>query len=100
MAKPNLAGPGQKDTFALAIEWTPITSYRQSDWKAQERDQDGEEDQILCGTSEIPTGGAVFQIPGPNNFPQARKPYDVRDVIEQYSQGHLNMMVGVDELQI
>ena len=31
---------------------------------------------------------------------QARKPYDVRDVIEQYSQGHLNMMVGVDELQI
>ncbi|XP_041364679.1 potassium voltage-gated channel subfamily KQT member 1-like [Gigantopelta aegis] len=32
-------------------------------------------------------------------FEQARKPYDVRDVIEQYSQGHLNMMVRIKELQ-
>ncbi|CAG5128004.1 unnamed protein product, partial [Candidula unifasciata] len=32
-------------------------------------------------------------------FQQARKPYDVRDVIEQYSQGHLNMMVRIKELQ-
>ncbi|KAJ8269809.1 hypothetical protein COCON_G00124160 [Conger conger] len=32
-------------------------------------------------------------------FQQARKPYDVRDVMEQYSQGHLNMMVRVKELQ-
>ncbi|XP_070182997.1 potassium voltage-gated channel subfamily KQT member 1-like, partial [Littorina saxatilis] len=32
-------------------------------------------------------------------FAQARKPYDVRDVIEQYSQGHLNMMVRIKELQ-
>ncbi|XKL60275.1 hypothetical protein PGB90_001291 [Kerria lacca] len=32
-------------------------------------------------------------------FQQARKPYDVRDVIEQYSQGHINMMVRIKELQ-
>ncbi|XP_053338695.1 potassium voltage-gated channel subfamily KQT member 1 [Clarias gariepinus] len=32
-------------------------------------------------------------------FQRARKPYDVRDVIEQYSQGHLNMMVRIKELQ-
>ncbi|XP_038049725.1 potassium voltage-gated channel subfamily KQT member 1-like [Patiria miniata] len=32
-------------------------------------------------------------------FQQARKPIDVRDVIEQYSQGHMNMMVRIKELQ-
>uniref|UniRef100_UPI00358EFFA6 potassium voltage-gated channel subfamily KQT member 1-like isoform X2 n=1 Tax=Myxine glutinosa TaxID=7769 RepID=UPI00358EFFA6 len=32
-------------------------------------------------------------------FQQARKPYDVRDVIEQYSQGHMTMMVRLKELQ-
>ncbi len=32
-------------------------------------------------------------------FQQAQKPYDVRDVIEQYSQGHLNTMVRIKELQ-
>ncbi|XP_053576410.1 potassium voltage-gated channel subfamily KQT member 1 [Bombina bombina] len=36
---------------------------------------------------------------GKKKFQQARKPYDVRDVIEQYSQGHLNLMVRIKELQ-
>ncbi|CAF5079668.1 unnamed protein product, partial [Rotaria sp. Silwood1] len=30
---------------------------------------------------------------------QARKPYDVRDVLEQYSHGHINMMMRIKELQ-
>ncbi|CAF1440137.1 unnamed protein product [Rotaria magnacalcarata] len=32
-------------------------------------------------------------------FQQARKPYDVRDVLEQYSHGHTNMMMRIKELQ-
>ncbi|XP_029135037.2 potassium voltage-gated channel subfamily KQT member 1.1 isoform X1 [Labrus bergylta] len=32
-------------------------------------------------------------------FQQARKPYDVRDVIEQYTQGHLSLMMRIKELQ-
>ena len=43
--------------------------------------------------------GLFSRLQAPNNFPQARKPYDVRDVIEQYSQGHLNMMMRIKELQ-
>ena len=31
---------------------------------------------------------------------QARKPYDVRDVMEQYSQGHCNMMLRIKVVAI
>ena len=30
-------------------------------------------------------------------FHELRKPYDVKDVMEQYSQGHLNMMQKIKE---
>ena len=32
-------------------------------------------------------------------FHELRKPYDVKDVMEQYSQGHLNMMQKIKDLQ-
>uniref|UniRef100_H2ZAK2 Potassium voltage-gated channel subfamily KQT member 1 n=2 Tax=Ciona savignyi TaxID=51511 RepID=H2ZAK2_CIOSA len=32
-------------------------------------------------------------------FQQSRKPYDVRDVVEQYSQGHANVMMRIKEVQ-
>uniref|UniRef100_F7BEC5 IKs producing slow voltage-gated potassium channel subunit alpha KvLQT1 n=1 Tax=Ciona intestinalis TaxID=7719 RepID=F7BEC5_CIOIN len=32
-------------------------------------------------------------------FQRSRKPYDVRDVVEQYSQGHANVMMRIKELQ-
>uniref|UniRef100_A0AC35UEH9 KCNQ_channel domain-containing protein n=1 Tax=Rhabditophanes sp. KR3021 TaxID=114890 RepID=A0AC35UEH9_9BILA len=32
-------------------------------------------------------------------FQQIKKPYDIRDIIEQYSQGHINMMARIKELQ-
>ncbi|XP_077420464.1 potassium voltage-gated channel subfamily KQT member 1.1 [Vanacampus margaritifer] len=34
-----------------------------------------------------------------SKFQQARKPYEVQDVIEQYTHGHLNLMVRIKELQ-
>ncbi|XP_049574794.1 potassium voltage-gated channel subfamily KQT member 1.1 isoform X2 [Syngnathus scovelli] len=34
-----------------------------------------------------------------SKFQQARKPYEVRDVIEQYTHGHLNLMVRIKEIQ-
>lgn len=41
----------------------------------------------------------VFSCPQSSLFQQARKPYDVRDVLEQYSHGHINMMMRIKELQ-
>jgi len=32
-------------------------------------------------------------------FQQAKRPYDVRDVIEQYSQGNMDLMIRIKELQ-
>jgi len=54
-----------------------------------------DEDRQVLTVAEV----CYLELPGCACVQQARKPYDVRDVIEQYSQGHLNMMVRIKELQ-
>uniref|UniRef100_A0A914E344 Potassium voltage-gated channel subfamily KQT member 1 n=1 Tax=Acrobeloides nanus TaxID=290746 RepID=A0A914E344_9BILA len=74
------------------------------DSKSEDNDNDGDDSSgpllrvgHVCELTEIHKNAirAVRKIKyfvARRKFQQARKPYDVRDVIEQYSQGHLNMM--------
>ncbi|CAF1572007.1 unnamed protein product [Adineta steineri] len=68
-------------------------------------DEDFEEEPIkLCSLTEdhkrmIRCVRKMQLIVARNRFQLARKPYDVRDVLEQYSHGHINMMMRIKELQ-
>ncbi|UJR22272.1 hypothetical protein I4U23_025332 [Adineta vaga] len=68
-------------------------------------DEDFEEEPIkLCSLTEdhkrmIRCVRKMQLIVARNRFQIARKPYDVRDVLEQYSHGHINMMMRIKELQ-
>ncbi|XP_071112754.1 potassium voltage-gated channel subfamily KQT member 1-like isoform X1 [Haliotis cracherodii] len=70
----------------------------------EDTDYDGEETEkvvqlTLAHKTAIRVIRKIKYFVSRRKFQQARKPYDVRDVIEQYSQGHLNMMVRIKELQ-
>uniref|UniRef100_A0AAQ6ISH9 Potassium voltage-gated channel subfamily KQT member 1 n=1 Tax=Anabas testudineus TaxID=64144 RepID=A0AAQ6ISH9_ANATE len=60
---------------------------------ADDLELESERDSDLVPASSVSHSKHLFSLQ------QARKPYDVRDVIEQYSQGHLNLMVRIKELQ-
>lgn len=72
-----------------------------SDEAEVEQDQDEDAEPVRVTKLTEPHRNAIRAIRkikyfvARRKFQQARKPYDVRDVIEQYSQGHLNMMVRI-----
>ena len=56
--------------------------------------------QLIVARKRFQVGDlSVASRPRSSLFQQARKPYDVRDVLEQYSHGHINMMMRIKELQ-
>ncbi|CAF3599979.1 unnamed protein product [Rotaria sp. Silwood1] len=59
-------------------------------------DEDFEEEPIKLWSGAV---AADFFKSHRGSGAQARKPYDVRDVLEQYSHGHINMMMRIKELQ-
>ncbi|KAM7414968.1 hypothetical protein PAMA_019673 [Pampus argenteus] len=82
--RPGKDRPGDRGTV-LIVRWTRNGSYESRLSHAQR--------------SAVKVLRRMQYFVARKKFQQARKPYDVRDVIEQYSQGHLNMMVRIKELQ-
>ncbi|KAL7026795.1 hypothetical protein ACKWTF_005170 [Chironomus riparius] len=96
--------PGRVKRQPFVSQTSSVTETHSDDVEAeQEGDEDIEPARVTQLTeahrNAIRAIRKIKYFVARRKFQQARKPYDVRDVIEQYSQGHLNMMVRIKELQ-
>ncbi|XP_044775474.1 potassium voltage-gated channel subfamily KQT member 1 [Neomonachus schauinslandi] len=104
--KDNGVNPGEKMLTVPHITCEPVSEVRRPDHFSMENcDSSGEKPSPRARVlrehhrATIKVIRRMQYFVAKKKFQQARKPYDVRDVIEQYSQGHLNLMVRIKELQ-
>ncbi|XP_026793471.3 potassium voltage-gated channel subfamily KQT member 1.1 isoform X1 [Pangasianodon hypophthalmus] len=100
--------PVKQNSEFLAVQ--PRPPLQRSNSFADDLEMEAERDILLLPVSHVSelreTHRAAIRViqrmryfVAKKRFQQARKPYDVRDVIEQYSQGHVNLMMRIKELQ-